>query len=138
MVNTTLEIQTHQFLQNLYYLTNQLVQDLQKMRRTNSTNVSDPNQFKSNYLQMLVDNFPQMTDMNQFYLQRYHHSANDSHKLLDIASILSIVLYVVLTLIGALFIDKYYRFRFNQVEKCFRFFGFIPHSFLEKLREYYK
>ena len=64
MVNTTLEIQTHQFLQNLYYLTNQLVQDLQKMRRTNSTNVSDPNQFKSNYLQMLVDNFPQMTDMN--------------------------------------------------------------------------
>lgn len=57
--------------------------------------------------------------------------------MLDISSILSMVLHVIVTFTAAFFLDNYYRFRFNQVEACFRFYGLIPHSYLEKLREYY-
>ena len=53
------------------------------------------------------------------------------------ASRASMALHFAVTLLAAFLLDSYYRFRFTQIEACFRFYGLLPHSYLEKLRDYY-
>lgn len=47
------------------------------------------------------------------------------------------VLYFLLSLVLALMLNHYLRFRFDQVILSFNFFSFIPGQFFDKMRDYY-
>lgn len=49
--------------------------------------------------------------------------------MLDLLSTFFLVLYLVITLIAAAVVDSYYRFRYNQVQDSFKFFGLVPYVF---------
>lgn len=93
------------------------MQQMQTLRLSNATeiNLSDSSQFNSKYFEMLAYNFPEIQNMNEFYLQSYKADSIESHRILNIASLSSIVLHLIVTILGAFYLDKYYRFRFNQV-----------------------
>lgn len=59
------------------------------------------------------------------------------HSLLSYLTIASMVVYLILSLILSIFLNRYFRFRFDQIALSFSFYSFIPAYFFEKMRDYY-
>ena len=128
LVNQDITIKIHQFFQNMYYLTQQLTVQLQNLRNSNKTAIDPKNlaQFNQNYLVMLINNFQEMKRINEFQLVNYQSYSDVSFDWLDKISTISISLHLVITLVGALLINTYSHFRFNQSEESFKFFTHVP------------
>jgi hypothetical protein len=127
----TASVDTYQFLENMYYLTGKMTQQLQQLRASNSTAINLTN------LQSIASNFREMETLNEHFLGEYQSSAEASSSTLNYLTIASMVAFLVMSLVNGLLVDNYRRFRFEQAEASFRFFTFIPNQLIEKMKDYY-
>jgi hypothetical protein len=129
--NRPTEVLTHQFLENMYYLSERVMSELERLRESNSTSVN------YTFFQELFNNFPEMESLNEFYLDDYQRISNGQHLMLNYFTICSMLIYFILSLVLSVTLNNYFKFRFTQLYQSFNFFSYIPNQFLERMKEYY-
>lgn len=78
-----------------------------------------------------------MQRINEYYLNDYQGICDDTHNLLSILTIISMILYSLVSLALGVALNHYFKFRFNQVINSFTFFSFISSHYIEKMKDYY-
>jgi ABC-type sugar transport system permease subunit len=67
-----------------------------------------------------------MQRLSEFYLDNYEETTNRQLSILNFFTISSMVLYLILSLILAITLNNYFKFRFDQLIQSFTFFSYIP------------
>jgi uncharacterized membrane protein len=71
-----------------------------------------------------------MQALNEYYLSDYQQTSMEQHDMLNYFTICSMAVYFLLSLVLSLALNRYFKFRFDQLVQSFTFFSFIANYYL--------